>query len=136
MSAHGLELARAKMRAAGESDAAIEVFSRYYAEVEAGTTGFVDEASIEPLVDVPELADVEVDPDAARAALQQTVIIKLNGGLGTSMGLDRAKTLLTVRDGKSFLDLQAEQILHARRAHDARLPLLLMNSFRTRHDSL
>ena len=46
-------------------------------------------------------------------ALARTVIIKLNGGLGTSMGLDRAKTLLPVRDGKTFLDLIVEQIVAA-----------------------
>ena len=63
-------------------------------------------------------------------------MIKLNGGLGTSMGLDRAKSLLSVRDGKNFLDLQVAQVLHARRAHGVRLPLLFMNSFRTRDDTL
>ncbi|HEX6888215.1 MAG TPA: UTP--glucose-1-phosphate uridylyltransferase, partial [Candidatus Nanopelagicales bacterium] len=65
-----------------------------------------------------------------------TVLIKLNGGLGTSMGMDRAKSLLPVREGRSFLDLIAAQVRHARQAYGARLPLILMNSFRTREDSL
>ena len=43
------------------------------------------------------------------------MIIKLNGGLGTSMGMDKAKSLLTVRDGRSFLDLIVAQVQrHAR----------------------
>ena len=42
------------------------------------------------------------------------MIIKLNGGLGTSMGMDKAKSLLPVRDGKSFLDLIVEQVMSAR----------------------
>jgi UTP--glucose-1-phosphate uridylyltransferase len=64
------------------------------------------------------------------------VVIKLNGGLGTSMGLDRAKTLLRVRDDLTFLDVIARQVLALRRRYDARLPLVFMNSFRTREDTL
>jgi UDP-N-acetylglucosamine pyrophosphorylase len=45
-----------------------------------------------------------------QALLSQTAVIKLNGGLGTSMGLEKAKSLLTVKDGKTFLDLIAEQV--------------------------
>ena len=52
------------------------------------------------------------------------------------MGLDAAKTLLPVRDGKTFLDLIVEQVRHARRTHGVRLPLLFMNSFRTSDDTL
>jgi UTP--glucose-1-phosphate uridylyltransferase len=63
-------------------------------------------------------------------------VIKLNGGLGTSMGMDRAKSLLCVRRGLSFLDIIARQVLHLRREHDARLPVIFMNSFRTSADTL
>ena len=52
------------------------------------------------------------------------------------MGMDRAKSLLEVKDGRSFLDLIAEQVLALRSRYDARLPLVLMNSFATREDSL
>jgi UTP--glucose-1-phosphate uridylyltransferase len=64
------------------------------------------------------------------------VVIKLNGGLGTSMGMDRAKSLLCVRRGLSFLDIIARQVLHLRESHGAQIPLLLMNSFATRDDTL
>ena len=58
------------------------------------------------------LADVEVDDDAARRGDRaRTAVIKLNGGLGTSMGMDRAKSLLCVRRGLSFLDIIARQVL-------------------------
>ncbi len=63
-------------------------------------------------------------------------MIKLNGGLGTSMGMERAKSLLCVRKGMSFLDVIARQVLHLREAHDAPLPLLFMNSFRTSADTM
>jgi UTP--glucose-1-phosphate uridylyltransferase len=125
-----------KMKDAGVSQPAIDNFSHYWKQCAAGATGLIPEASIRPLLDVASLDSVEVSDADARAALQQTVIIKLNGGLGTSMGLDRAKTLLTVRDGANFLDLIVAQVRHARAANDARLPLLFMNSFRTRDDTL
>ena len=136
MSEHGLAAAVAKMRAAGANEPAIDVFAHYYAEAAAGVTGMIPESTISPLTDPPQLSDAAVDPDAARAAIARTVIIKLNGGLGTSMGLDQAKTLLPVRDGLTFLDLIVGQITAAREAYDAPLPLLFMNSFRTRADTL
>lgn len=136
MSAEGLQLAQDKMRAAGADPRTIEVFTHYYGELERGVTGLIPEDSITPLSDPPRLADVEVDEAAAAQALGQTVLIKLNGGLGTSMGMDRAKSLLPVRDGCTFLDLIVRQVRHARAATGARLPLIFMNSFRTREDTL
>ena len=121
---------------AGVSAPAIEVFSRFYELLESGATGVIREDTIEPLLDPPMLADVDITDAQAREAIGKTVIIKLNGGLGTSMGLDKAKTLLRVRDGMNFLDLIARQVLAARERYDARLPLLLMNSFRTEDDTL
>ena len=47
------------------------------------------------------------------------------------MGMDRAKSLLRVRGDQTFLDIIAGQVLAARAATGARLPLVLMNSFRT-----
>ena len=136
MSEHGLAAAVAKMRAAGANEPAIDVFAHYYAEAAAGVTGMIPESTISPLTDPPQLSDAAVDPDSARAAIARTVIIKLNGGLGTSMGLDQAKTLLPVREGLTFLDLIVQQIKAARAQYDAPLPLLFMNSFRTRADTL
>ncbi|MFY0407201.1 UTP--glucose-1-phosphate uridylyltransferase [Solicola sp. PLA-1-18] len=136
MSERGLELARQKMVDGGVAPQAIEVFARFYAQLESGETGVIHEADVDPLTDVPRLADLEVSDDEARAALDVTCIIKLNGGLGTSMGMDRAKSLLEVRPGRSFLDVIVGQVRHLRRAYDARLPLLFMDSFRTRDDTL
>ncbi len=131
----GVDLAREKMRSAGVDDLAIEVFAHYYAQLAAGETGMIPEASIEPL-EMEALADVAVPDDVAAEAIRTTAIIKLNGGLGTSMGMDRAKSLLCVRNGLSFLDLIARQVLHLRREYDAPLPLMFMNSFRTSTDTM
>lgn len=136
MSIEALDRCVAKMRAAGVAEPAINNFTFYWHQCAAGATGIIAENSIRPLLEVPSLAEVEVSEDEARAAIQRTVIIKLNGGLGTSMGLDRAKTLLEVRSGRTFLDLLVAQVTHARAQYQARLPLLFMNSFRTREDTL
>jgi UTP--glucose-1-phosphate uridylyltransferase len=135
MSSTGLDRARAKMSEAGVDPVAIDTFAHYYRLLEHGETGLIPESSIEPL-DMESLADVEIDDDTAAAALQKTVVVKLNGGLGTSMGMDRAKSLLCVRKGLSFLDVIARQVLHLRRQYDAPLPLLFMNSFRTSEDTM
>lgn len=132
---NGLELARDKMRRAGVDEVAIDTFAHYYRLLEHGETGMISEDSIEPL-DMESLADVEVPDDVAAEAVRRTAVIKLNGGLGTSMGMDRAKSLLCVRRGLSFLDIIARQVLHLREQYDATLPLLFMNSFRTSADTM
>ncbi len=136
MSEMGLKLAQEKMAAAGVHQQALDVFTYYYRQLEEGVSGFIPEDTIEPLTDPPMLSDLTVsEPDAA-TALEHTVIIKLNGGLGTSMGMDRAKSLLPVRKHKTFLDIIVDQVRHARAAHRIQLPLLFMNSFRTHQDTL
>lgn len=136
MSATALEQCLQKMRDADISQAAIDNFRHYWQLCADGATGLIREDTITPLLDPPQLAEVEISDADQRDALSKTVIIKLNGGLGTSMGLDRAKTLLTVRDGKNFLDLIVGQVKYAREHFGVRLPLVLMNSFRTRDDTL
>ncbi|HEU4515330.1 MAG TPA: UTP--glucose-1-phosphate uridylyltransferase, partial [Nocardioidaceae bacterium] len=135
MSDQGLQQAREKMEAAGVDPVAVDVFSHYYRLVESGETGMVPESTIDPL-DMEALADVDVPDDVAREAIGTTVVIKLNGGLGTSMGMDRAKSLLEVREGLSFLDIIARQVLATRKRYGARLPLIFMDSFRTSDDTI
>ncbi len=134
MSDHGLDQARQKMTEAGVDPMAIDVFAHYYRLVESGETGMVPESTIEPL-DMQALADVSVSEETAGKAIAETVVIKLNGGLGTSMGMDRAKSLLEVRDGLTFLDVIVRQVLALRKKYDVALPLIFMNSFRTSDDT-
>lgn len=136
MSADGLDQARRKMTDAGVAPTAIDVFARFYGLLESGETGAIAEKDVRPLTDVPHLSDLDVPDEVAREALAATAVIKLNGGLGTSMGMDRAKSLLRVRGDQTFLDVIAHQVLAARGATGARLPLVLMNSFRTREDTI
>ena len=123
------------MVAAGVDEIAIETFAHYYRLLEHGETGMIPESTIEP-VDMESLSDVVVSEEAAAAAIRGTVVIKLNGGLGTSMGMDRAKSLLCVRRGLSFLDIIARQVLHLRQEYGVALPLIFMNSFRTSGDTM
>ncbi|MFB9731037.1 UTP--glucose-1-phosphate uridylyltransferase [Ornithinimicrobium kibberense] len=129
-----LDAAVTKMQEAGVADVAVDVFRRAWTDLAEGRTGTLPEADIAPVEELDRLADL--DPDADTDALARTAVVKLNGGLGTSMGMDRAKSLVPVREGHSFLELTIEQLRHARERSRARLPLVLMNSFRTREDSL
>jgi UTP--glucose-1-phosphate uridylyltransferase len=126
--------AEEKMRRAGESEPAIAAFRDRYRQLVSGDPHTIPETEIEPLGELASLD--ELSADGVVGGLDRTVVIKINGGLGTSMGLSRAKGLLVVKDGLSFLDIAARQVLALRRRHGVRLPLVLMDSAGTRADSL
>jgi len=125
-----------KMTAAEVPEIAIRAFRHYYELLRSGRTGTISRDEIEPLDDVPGAGDLSRYREPGLAALDRTVVIKLNGGLGTSMGMRGAKSLLRVKDDLTFLDVIARQVLALRHAHGGRLPLVLMDSFRTRDESL
>lgn len=58
-------------------------------------------------------------------------VLKLNGGLGTTMGCKGPKSAIQVRKGKNFIDLIIKQINHLNKKYEASVPLVLMNSFNT-----
>jgi UTP--glucose-1-phosphate uridylyltransferase len=125
-----------KLRAAGQPELAIRAFRRCFDALVAGDRGLIAEADIHAVSDVPAAEASPALRAAGVAALARAVVIKLNGGLGTTMGMTRAKSLLPVKDGHSFLDVIALQMRALRDRHGVAVPLLLMNSFRTREDSL
>jgi UTP--glucose-1-phosphate uridylyltransferase len=124
-----------KMRADGVADVGVATFAHYFERLRAGEAGELPEAEIEPVDELPDADALPDDGDGARDALERTVVVKLNGGLGTSMGMTGPKSLLEVKDGLTFLDIVVRQILHLRERTGARLPLVLMNSFATRDAS-
>lgn len=136
MSDDGLALSRAAMTERGASPAAVATFERFYRMLESGEQGLIPEVTIEPLGQVERLDGLQASEDERRAALAKVAVIKLNGGLGTSMGLSGPKTALRVRGDLTFLDIIARQTLALRSRYQVDLPLLLMNSFRTREESL
>lgn len=128
---------REKMEQASVSEAAIKSFERNFNSLVNQETGMIPESSIEPVAELPELADISsADTAFDPALLAQTVVIKLNGGLGTSMGLQKAKSLLPVKGESNFLDIIVDQISHLRKTTGAEVRFLLMNSFSTSDDTL
>lgn len=126
-----------KMQRAGLDSAVIRTFRHAYAELVRGETGYIHAAEAQPVDAVPDAEAFAASHTAVGMEdLNRTVICKLNGGLGTGMGLNGPKALLPVKDGLNFLDILARQVIDLRRASGARLPLLLMNSFSTRAASL
>jgi len=76
-------------------------------------------------------------PEAAqyKNLLNQLVVIKLNGGLGTSMGCTGPKSAIQVRNELTFLDLNVQQIEQMNKTYGVDVPLVLMNSFNTDADT-
>ena len=132
MSADGLKASVEKMEAEGIPEAAIDTFRHYYEQLESGETGMLPEDSIEPVDEVAEFDDLPEED----GPLDRAVVLKLNGGLGTSMGMTQAKSLIEAKDGLTFLDVVARQVQALRERAGAPVPLVLMNSFYTRDDSL
>ena len=124
------------MHSAGLADATVRAFQHNYETLIRGNNGLIPENSIQPARSLPAFHETVATTRPDRTLLTKTVVIKLNGGLGTSMGLERAKSLLAVKDGLTFLDFIVRQILHLRKEHGAKLRFLLMNSFSTSADTL
>jgi UTP--glucose-1-phosphate uridylyltransferase len=132
--ATGIEAAVAKMRAAGQSAEAIASFSSALLRVRSGAATMIPSSELEPAPGVPALG--ELHPAGVASALADVVVLKLNGGMATSMGLQRPKSLVEARDGRSFLEIIVGQILALRSRYGVRLPLVLMDSDVTQAQTL
>lgn len=117
-------------------DAAIRAFRRNYEALLRQETGMIPEGTISPATGLTSFDEIAAATSDDQKLLTQAVVIKLNGGLGTGMGLQGPKSLLAVRDGVNFLDLMVRQILSLRKTSGANVRLLLMNSFSTSGDTL
>jgi UDP-N-acetylglucosamine pyrophosphorylase len=137
VTANPLDAIQTKMEASGVAQPAIDAFLGAVMRVQSGETGLLPEAAIEPLDETIRHEELpEVEPSDSKL-LEQLAVIKLNGGLGTGMGLDGPKSLLPIRGADTFLDFIARQILRLRGGSSENHPaFLLMNSFSTRSESL
>ena len=103
------------MRAAGQPEEAVRALrAAPTSGSSAASQPCSASAELEPARDVPALDELP-DADAAEA-LERVAVIKLNGGLATTMGLQQPKSLVEARDGSSFLDIIIGQTLALRRA--------------------
>jgi UTP--glucose-1-phosphate uridylyltransferase len=131
------DAAVAKLAADGAAPPVIAAFRRRLGQLADPAAGLLPGSELEPVADLPALDELDAGtPDEQAAALDRLVVVKLNGGLGTSMGLQVPKSLIEVKPGHTFLDVIATQILALRRRSAARLPLVVMNSFSTREATL
>merc|ERR1719487_1841094 len=124
-----------KMKAEGLSDSAIQAFKYSYSRLLSVDKGMIGESDIEPAKDVAKYEDIQKTIKQDTSLLKKTAVVKLNGGLGTGMGLDKAKSLLPVKDGDTFLDLIAKQVVAMRKRYGG-VKFMLMNSFSTSDDTI
>ncbi len=131
------KLIREKMEREGLSEAAIRAMMHGVEELRSGRKMTIGEDEISPTPELPKWEELVASSEEADAGLlRQMVVIKLNGGLGTSMGLQKAKSLLSIKPGVNFLDLIVRQALALQRKAGCAVQLLLMNSFSTSADTL
>ncbi|KAL3698311.1 hypothetical protein R1sor_012387 [Riccia sorocarpa] len=90
----------------------------------------------EVVVPYDKLAPLSGEAAETKSLLDKLAVLKLNGGLGTTMGCTGPKSVIQVRDGATFLDLIVQQIEHLNRTYGSEVPLVLMNSFNTHDDTL
>ncbi|MCB5255026.1 MAG: UTP--glucose-1-phosphate uridylyltransferase [Candidatus Cloacimonetes bacterium] len=124
------------MKAEGLSDMVIHTFSAYYEALQKGSSGQIPEGSISPPSSEAVIPFEELEDKSSAGLLRNIAVIKLNGGLGTSMGLSKAKSLLPVKGNMNFLDIITRHILALRAESGYDIQLIFMNSFATQKDTL
>ncbi len=113
-------------------------FAKLLAAWRGGDTGKArwERLSPPPEGTLPSYGALEKSGAASHAKWDEVVWIVLNGGIGTSMEMHKAKSLVEVKEGRTFLDLLAQHVLKLRRRTGAAIPMVFMNSWATRADTL
>lgn len=133
----GLREASELMRRDGLPGPVIKNFERLFECVLRGETGIITEEEIEPVAHVETLENLIASGSVAeegRKLLDSLVVVRLNGGLGTTMGLEKAKSLLKVKGELSFNDIIARQLRELGKILGISIPLIHMTSFSTDDD--
>ncbi|KAM2685459.1 hypothetical protein FF1_047162 [Malus domestica] len=120
-----------------EKNGFISLVSRYVSGEEAQHVEWskIQTPTDEVVVPYDGLAPTPEDPEEIKKLLDKLVVLKLNGGLGTTMGCTGPKSVIEVRNGLTFLDLIVIQIENLNNKYGSSVPLLLMNSFNTHDDT-
>jgi len=120
------------------SPLAQKTFLYNYEKLLSNNSGFILSQSIDPL----SKTDAELvyqNPlyfsNEIIEKLKKVVVIKLNGGLGTSMGMKGAKSQLKVKETLNFIDICVKQIEVIRSISSVSVPLIFMNSFNTQEET-
>ncbi|KAF4355703.1 hypothetical protein F8388_001061 [Cannabis sativa] len=94
-----------------EKNGFINLVSRYLSgEAEHVEWSKILTPTDEVVVPYDSLAQISEDSEEIKKLLNKLVVLKLNGGLGTTMGCTGPKSVIEVRDGLTFLDLIVIQI--------------------------
>ena len=125
-----------QMKAAGLADDVIRTFSAYYDQLQSGEQGMISRGMIDPPSPDNVINLSAMTQYRKQSILKSIAVIKLNGGLGTSMGLSAAKSLLPVKGNMNFLDIITRQVLALRSGTGYEVLLMLMNSYNTEADTL
>jgi len=120
------------MKKKGIQPIVIDTFVYYYEKVVAEEKGFIYDKDIRPVNanEIEDARNASEYADAGEKALKYVVMIILNGGLGTTMGMTKAKSLIRAKDDKTFLEIILEK------AEKFNVELCLMNSFSTHQDTI
>ena len=99
------------------------------------TDFFISE--VEPILDFTNYNTLDnIDNDLInKDVLNKLAIVKLNGGLGTTMKCNKAKACLEVIDNKTFLDIFISQVIFVNKKFSSNIPIVLMNSEYTETDT-
>jgi len=122
-----------KMKNDGCSETAIKAFLYNFEKLTSGANLMIPESALSAVESLP---SYDALTDEKPELLKDTVMLKLNGGLGTGMGLEKAKSLLPLKGDDTFLDFIAKQVSHMRSSTGVDLAFMLMNSFATSADTL
>lgn len=142
MTGKSFEACAQKMRDSEMSEVAVEQFKRLYDVWQNDEQEWIRESEIEPMDNIRHIGDIHdtISHKVTGKALAKTAMLKLNGGLGTSMGLQGPKSLLPVRRHKArqmnFLDIILGQVTTVRQQQGVKLPLTFMNSYHTSKESI
>ncbi len=127
-----LTLFKEKMKIGGLPPVVIDTFAHYYGQVASGESGLICNADIAPILpeEIASFEDLNPFIEKGKTVERKAIMIRLNGGLGTSMGLTGPKSLLPIKDDHSFLGIILGQVEYQG------VKLALMNSFSTHEETI
>lgn len=85
--------------------------------LEGGESTLIPEDSILPVTNIIDLSQIDSCIDNPQKFLKRLVILKLNGGLGTGMGLNTPKSLLEIKNKQTIMDFIVHHIMWLQKLH-------------------
>lgn len=115
----------------GAKDKLIAMFTSAFSKKSAADC-MVDWKYVIPLTDAQQIPyETLKEPENPKSILEKLIVVKLNGGLGTTMGCTGPKSLIECTKGRSFFDIVIGQLKELNAKYGTDVPLVLMNSFNT-----